>query len=385
MNNPKVSFVVPCYKLGHLLPECVNSILSQSYSDLEVLIMDDCSPDNTPQVANSFQDGRIRHIRNNQNLGHLRNYNKGIELARGKYIWLISADDYLRTRNVLQRYVETMESNPNIGYTFCAGIGVKDGRETAVLDYSVFGPRDEKISGHRLLRRLLEQNIILAASALVRRECYEQLGAFPLDAQWAGTRLDFGWNGDWYLWCLFALHFDVAYFAEPMVCYREHELAMTSFLTQQDNVQQCLTADIGMLWLVRQKAIEAGFLDIAKDCLLAIANEYARHSVSKQYREGMSSMSVDQVEESLCRSTSDKNERTLVRAHFWASLGDRSRVNGDVQRAKKCYLAAISRDRGMLKLYIKVFLVYLGRSSECIFRGLRWLQELVFLPFLPRP
>src|ERR1700720_3711793 len=87
--KPRVTFVVPCYKLAHLLPECVNSILSQSYQDFEVLIMDDCSPDDTPEVARSFNDPRVQHIRNEPNLGHLRNYNKGISLARGEYIWLI--------------------------------------------------------------------------------------------------------------------------------------------------------------------------------------------------------------------------------------------------------------------------------------------------------
>ena len=64
MQNPTVSFVVPCYKLAHLLPECINSILGQTYSDLEVLIMDDCSPDNTAEVARSFNDLRVKHIRN---------------------------------------------------------------------------------------------------------------------------------------------------------------------------------------------------------------------------------------------------------------------------------------------------------------------------------
>src|ERR1700719_665273 len=98
-----VSFVVPCYKLGHLLAECLNSILSQSFRDFEILIMDDCSPDQTPEVARSFTDPRVRYVRNETNLGNLRNYNKGIGLARGNYIWLISADDRLRRTYVLER------------------------------------------------------------------------------------------------------------------------------------------------------------------------------------------------------------------------------------------------------------------------------------------
>src|ERR1700732_62846 len=114
MQSPTVSFVVPCYKLDHLLPECVKSILSQTYSDFEVLIMDDCSPDNTAEVARSFRDPRVKHIRNQPNLGHLHNYNKGINLTRGKYVWLISADDYLRKPHILKRYVDLLDAHPNV-------------------------------------------------------------------------------------------------------------------------------------------------------------------------------------------------------------------------------------------------------------------------------
>jgi glycosyltransferase involved in cell wall biosynthesis len=113
MQSPTVSFVIPCYKLAHLLPECINSILGQSFSDFEVLIMDDCSPDNTAEVAASFKDPRVKHIRNDPNLGHLRNYNKGIGLTRGRYVWLISADDYLRKPYILERYVNCFDSHPN--------------------------------------------------------------------------------------------------------------------------------------------------------------------------------------------------------------------------------------------------------------------------------
>jgi glycosyltransferase involved in cell wall biosynthesis len=116
---PLVTFVVPCYKLAHLLQECVNSILEQTYANFEVLIMDNCSPDNTPEVARSFQDPRVKHIRNETNIGHLRNFNKGVSTASGKYVWLLSADDSLKSPHVLERFVGVMEQNPRVGYVFC--------------------------------------------------------------------------------------------------------------------------------------------------------------------------------------------------------------------------------------------------------------------------
>ena len=132
-NTPSVTFLVPCYKLAHYLEECVGSIIAQTYKDFEVLILDDCSPDNTSEIAKSFVDPRVRYIRNEPNLGHLRNYNKGISLARGQFVWLISADDKLRSEHVLQRYIELMNRHPEVGFAFCPGYGLLNGRETELL------------------------------------------------------------------------------------------------------------------------------------------------------------------------------------------------------------------------------------------------------------
>jgi glycosyltransferase involved in cell wall biosynthesis len=384
MKTPLVTFVVPCYKLAHLLGECVQSILDQTYTDFEILIMDDCSPDNTPEVAQSFGDERVKHIRNHSNLGHLRNYNKGIELAQGKYIWLISADDYLRRPYVLERSVEVMERNPRVGYTFCPGVGVRDGQETEVLGYSIFGGPDRVVNGHVLLKRLVDSNIVLAASALVRRECYEKVGAFPLKGEWAGTTVDFGWNGDWYLWCMFALYFEVAYFAEPMVCYREHDLAMSNFFTNQENVRKCLDADIGMLWLVRQEAVKARMPNAAKLCLAGIANEYARHVASKQYRLSASSMTVDEFEQSLCRSTQNPSERKAIRSRSLVGMGDRLRLQGDLRSARSYYVRAFREDPGAMKAYIELVLLSLGRTGNYLHKAVRRLRSVATAQFAGR-
>ncbi|MBV8282049.1 MAG: glycosyltransferase family 2 protein, partial [Candidatus Eremiobacteraeota bacterium] len=296
--TPIVSFVVPCYNLAHLLRECVDSILSQTYADFEVLIMDDCSPDNTPEVAQSFRDPRVKYIRNDSNLGALRNYNKGIRLARGKYVWLISADDYLRRPYILQRYVTLLDKNPQVAYTFCPAVGVTNGVETGILDWSAYGSRDLIINGHALLKTLLMGNLIVAASGMARRECYERISFFPLDMAWDDVPLDMLWGGDWYLWCLFALYFDVGYFAEPMVCYRKHNLSTTSNLMQGD-VENLFASDVAVPWIIRQKAKEAGFREVSKYCLSAVANQYAKSIGSTRYN-AMWRTTLEQFDKSLC-------------------------------------------------------------------------------------
>ena len=368
--NPTVSFIVPCYKLAHLLPECVNSILGQTYGDLEVLIMDDCSPDNTAEVARSFKDPRVKHLRNDPNLGALPNYNKGITLSRGKYVWLISADDYLRRPYVLKRYVELMEANPRVGYTFCPCVGVLNGKENGNLDWSAYGSRDQIVNGRQLLQKLLDYNLVLAPAAMARREYYEKFSLFPVNVVWAGQPIDLIWGGDWYLWCVFALHGDVGYFAEPMVSYREHELSSTSIITKK-NLDNCFLAEIGVLWMIKQKAEEAGFQDVSEKCLRAIIIEYARHLTTKQYRSASSTITMEQFEDSLSRNTSDVKEQEWIRVRVLAEMADQHQSRGDLASAMKLYRAATDSNPWMIDVQVKKILLSLGKPGDYLRRSLQ--------------
>ena len=304
--DPKVTFVVPCYKLAHLLSECVTSILQQTYTDFELLIMDDCSPDNTPEIAASFADPRVKHIRNPRNLGHLQNYNKGIAAARGEYVWLISADDTLRRRYALERYVQLLDKHPNVGYVFSPAVRLRDGQEWGTLAYSICWHKDEIFDGRKWLTQLIQRNRVVAASAMARKECYEKLSAFPLNLPW---------NGDWYLWCLFALYSDVGYFAEPMVCYREHDLNITHSLLA-DALSHCTSADIAMPWIIKPIAERAGFPLLAQECVRSAAREYVRRikSDSELSAQVLSERWLDQ-------NSTNSQEKACMRALIDEQLG----------------------------------------------------------------
>lgn len=367
MQNPTVSFVVPCYKLAHLLSECIDSLLAQSYSDLEVLVMDDCSPDHTAEIARSYQDPRVQYIRNDPNLGHLSNYNKGISLARGKYVWLISADDYLLRPYVLEKYVKLLDRQPSVGYTFCPGVGVGGTADSALNGWvshvqSIHGKSDQVFKGHVFLKKLLRQNTIVAASGLVRRECYEKMGLFPLNMPWAG---------DWYLWCLFALRYDVGYFAEPMVCYRDHDLSMTKKLWTE-NVAAVYEDDVAIPWAIKQKADEAGFEDVSKDCLSAVAVIYARNIVKKRYGASQPSLTLEQFENSLSQKSTSEEEREWVRARVYAGIGNEYYWQGEHRLAKQYYKSSMKIDPWMMKVYAKRLLLSFGSSGD-IFR--KWLRN----------
>jgi len=347
--DPKVTFIVPCYRLAHLLPDCIESILAQSCRDFEILIMDDCSPDHTAQVARSFRDPRVHYIRNQENLGHLSNYNKGIGLARGQYIWLISADDRLRRPYVLQRYLDLMEQHPEVGYAFCPGMDLVEGQETQVLPYSVHGDRDAILPGREFLAKLVFRNTIVSPSGMVRRECYD-ISKFPLDMPW---------GGDWYLWCLFAFHYDVAYFAEPMVCYRRHNGSMTVLL-MDDDLCGCSSEDIALPGRLKQRAEAMGYRSLIEPCLSAAAQEYADRIASKRYRTSHSRLTVEGFERSLEQDTSDPRERNYIRVRTYAAAADHYVWQEEYSLAREFYLRSIRYSPWLLRSWFRFFALSMG-------------------------
>jgi glycosyltransferase involved in cell wall biosynthesis len=346
--DPKVTFIVPCYRLAHLLSECVNSILSQTFEDFEVLIMDDCSPDNTPEVARSFADPRVKHIRNEPNLGHLHNYNKGIGLARGEYIWLISADDRLRTPQALDRYVRTMERNPGVGFICCPAVELRDGKETGLAAYSVLSDRDTIFEGHNFLEKLAFADVVIASSGMVRRTCYEKYGVFPLDLPYAG---------DWYLWCLFALHYQVGYVADPMINYRGHDLSMTTHLKNTD--MRILVHDmLAVVWRTKDTAESIGAHAVTKICRKAIALQYATFVAETTYLPYQ--MDIEEFEESLNQFARTRDEAGSIRAYFYEALGDIHLRLRNFEQAKTSYCRSLQANPLLWTALAKWLLFQMG-------------------------
>ena len=278
---------------------------------------------------------------------------------------LFSADDYLRSNYVLKRYVDVLDQNPRVGYVFCPGMGVINGHETEIVDYSRYGNRDRIVSGHTFLETILNSSFVLAPSAMARRECYLKVSLFPVNKVLNGTPIDFVWGGDWYLWCVFALFFDVAYFYEPMVCYREHELSSTSVTTRQ-NTENCGLADIAVPWMVKHNAEGAGCLNVYKTCLHAVAKEYGRQLAGKEYRSATWAISLDQFEQSLRKNTKSETERKWIRARAYATAADRYFFRGDITSAKQFYRASLKTDPMMVKVYAKLILLSLGKVGDVV-------------------
>jgi hypothetical protein len=366
--NPLVSFVVPCYQLGHVLPECIESILTQTYQNFEILIMDNCSPDNTPEVARSFCDPRVRHIRNEENIGHTANFNRGITLSQGKYVWWLSADDLLQSSRALERFVELMERNPQVGYVFCRSIEVQGGKKKGIAQWTDCGADDLIWDGRAFLARLFEFNCIAESSAMVRKQCYERVGLFRLDLPFAS---------DWYLWCSIALHYDVAYFSDPMVCWRnwqDHSDSLTAVFSQDHT---CISDEIAVL-------SDAGLQtkDMGIPVLCSLARSALVHRVLRTLKPPLghnhqAALTGAQLRAILRVRIRDKEERRLILTRLYSELtneADQHYWQSDYTESMRSYQLAISIRPWSLKTRAKCLLLRidsLGRSVRRLSRQLR--------------
>jgi GT2 family glycosyltransferase len=221
---PKVSIVVPNYNHAQFLPQRMNSILGQTFQDFELILLDDCSTDESRSILDKYRgDPRVRVVFNERNSGNtFKQWNKGIKLARGEYVWIAESDDYAEDR-LLERLVGVLENEPEVTFAYCRSWRVtKDGRRNGFADWYLADvdpyrwTADFRADGREECRKhFVHINSVPNASAVVfRKSVYERIGG-------ADERLLF--CGDWKLWVSMAFEGRIAYLGEPLNYYREHD------------------------------------------------------------------------------------------------------------------------------------------------------------------
>jgi len=213
---PRVTFVVATYNYAHYLPHALDSLLMQTCSAWEAIVIDDASTDDTPRVLERYRDDpRIRVVRHATNNGHIRTYNEGIATARGEFVGLLSADDFCVRADAVARQVEVFDAHPEVGFVYSGYAFANSEGETMWVKLP--WPQSFVRDGLDEFRHLVFDNYVPASGPLVRRTCHDVVGAYDEQLPHAG---------DWDLWLRLAARYGVGYVAEPLYAYRMHPVNM---------------------------------------------------------------------------------------------------------------------------------------------------------------
>jgi len=213
---PKVSVVISTYNKPDLLTEAVNSVLNQTFTDFELIIVDDESIDNTREVIADFQkkSDKIRYVFQ-KNGGPSAGRNAGIRESRGEYIAFLDHDD-LWVPEKLMKQVKFLDDNKNYAmvyadaYEFNGDI-VTEERKLREIDR-------RNMSGH-ILKNLILRCFIPAPSVMIRKSAVDETGFFD-------TRCLF--SQDWNYWLRVAKKHEIGYLDEVLAGYRRHSGNITN-------------------------------------------------------------------------------------------------------------------------------------------------------------
>lgn len=165
MKLPQVSILMPVYNTAPYLREAMDSMLSQTFTDFELIVLNDCSPDNAEEILDTYDDPRIVRYRGERNVGLANVLNVGIEMARGKYIARMDSDD-ISLPNRLKVQVDFLEKHPDI--------------DLVSVGMQLFGDKEEIWVREQDFEELkicaLFYSPVLHASSMWRKDAFEQQG-----------------------------------------------------------------------------------------------------------------------------------------------------------------------------------------------------------------
>jgi len=183
MHQPLVSVCIPTYRGAAFLAASIDSVLKQTYSNFELWVLDDNSPDDTQALVARYTDARIKYLRNATNLGPQGNWNRCLELAQGKYYKLLPHDDLLAA-DCLEQQVAVLEADQAGDIAFVFGSRqIIDPDGCVLMTRGLKGAKAGRIPAHDVIRRVVRAGanpIGEPGNGLIRRELINKVG--PYDA-----------------------------------------------------------------------------------------------------------------------------------------------------------------------------------------------------------
>jgi len=228
----KVSVILTTYNRARVLSQTIDMILRQTLREFELIISDNCSPDDTEAIGRKYEklDSRVRYRRNDRNLYMPGNLNTGIREARGEYVANLHDDDIYQP-SLLEKWAGALDTHPSAAFVFNA--------------YRALNPRGEEVAVYREpLPPCFPGSLLIEeyfrrwqfgspvwGTVMARRTAYETVGLF--DSR-------FGFFSDVDMWLRLASRFDVAYVDEPLISIPSRESLPRSFQAERIKTQRIL-------------------------------------------------------------------------------------------------------------------------------------------------
>jgi glycosyltransferase involved in cell wall biosynthesis len=256
--QPLVSVVIATYNMGQYLPQAVDSILQQTWKNLEVIVVDDGSTDNTPEVMLNYStDSRINYIRN-QNQGQPKAKNCGIKNTKGDFIAFCDADDFWES-DKLEIQIPLF-ANPKVGVVYS---------EVSFIDEhnNAFTKEHHEIRHSGIVtNQMLIENFVPFGTSVIRRKCIEQNGIFDEE---------FRMGIDWDLWLRYSLDWEFVYTPEKTYIYRVWAGQMSNnYRGRYDHAKRILTKFVAQHG---QKLSKSFVRKAWADMYIREATVYAKH------------------------------------------------------------------------------------------------------------
>ena len=208
-----VSIIMPCYNHGRFLSESIEGVLNQTYADIELIIVDDHSGDNSIDIISKYkgQDKRIISICHQKNLGVSKARNAGLAISRGEFIGFCDADDVWEHKK-LAAQIEVLQNNREYGLTYCDAIIIDEGGIPTGLRFSDLCGGKRKMTGY-LFGELCLRNFINMQTVVFRKGCIQDSRLFNEGIKYVE---------DWLGWIMLARHHNFIYLDDPLARYRVH-------------------------------------------------------------------------------------------------------------------------------------------------------------------
>jgi len=269
--HPLVTVLVPTFNRASFLKETIDSVLIQSLSDFELLVIDNHSTDNTYDVVHSYRDPRIRYVCNDSNLGIIGNHNRGLREALGDYIYLLSDDDVMCDESNLKLKVDVLEKYSNVSMVFSSFKTIDSKGEVVGGNWaetSLIWPKvvaSPLMAGHEAFDLLYNNwNYICMPTVLVRRSTLVKY-----NIQFSNQ---LRYLLDWAFWLHLSLVSDLYYLSDVLVSYRVHDTNTTKAISFENYATELLSIKSGLasLFYASSEVVPKDFESIQKSIELQI-------------------------------------------------------------------------------------------------------------------